>query len=66
MEDIERKVAAEVLSELIENAPKKTSEEDINEMRQNGGIIDYFIGKNNGIQEFINCVNKLKEKYEKD
>lgn len=53
----------EVIEEIIKSAPEKILEEDIIYMRRSGQSADYSVGKNAGIDQFLENINKIKEKY---
>lgn len=66
MEENQKKAAIKALNEILNNAPEMMAEEDMIEMRKTGGVLDYFVGKNTGIQEFIDRIKELKEMYERE
>lgn len=66
MTEYETKAAINALNQLLNEAPEMTAEEDMIEMRKTGGVLDYFVGKNTGIQEFVDLIKELKDKYERE
>lgn len=65
MKDMKEKVL-KLIEEIIDNAPEIISDEDINDLRSSGQSIDYLVGRNTGVRMFINNINKIKDKYEKE
>lgn len=55
----------EVIEEILNSAPEKIPEDDIVYMRRSGQSADYSVGKNAGIDQFLENINKIKEKYNK-